>query len=138
MAKQITSDDIAADLILNHLRALRDMGRDVINNTGGLNSAGNPFDDALRELSFALDEAENGLPFVFQKGAERKPRIITFTVEGGVIQSVDDIPPGVAVTVLDFDTDGVGEHKTKVVNDKGQRAVVTEYTRADCIAPRTI
>ena len=33
-------------------------------------------------------------------------KIITVTVEGGVVQSVDGIPDGVTVRVLDFDTDG--------------------------------
>lgn len=118
-----TSDDIATDLILNHLRALRDMALDVVNHN--IDSA--DIVEAIRELKDAVEQAEDELPFVFRKGAERKPRIITVTVEGGVIQSVDDIPPGVTVTVLDFDTDGVEEHKTKVVNGQGQRAVVSEY-----------
>jgi hypothetical protein len=118
-----TPDDIAADLILNHLRALRDLARDVVNHD--IDSA--DIVEAIRELKNAVHQAEDELPFVFRKGAPRKPRIITVTVEGGVVQSVDDIPPGVTVSVLDFDTDGVEEHKTKVVNDKGERALVSDY-----------
>jgi hypothetical protein len=35
-----------------------------------------------------------------------KPHTIRITIEGGVIQNIDDIPPGVQVIVRDYDVDG--------------------------------
>ena len=40
-----------------------------------------------------------------------KPEII-ISVEGGLIQSIEGIPPGVKVEVHDYDTDGsMGQHR---------------------------
>lgn len=60
---------------------------------------------------------------------------IVITVEGGVIQDVEGIPPGVTVRVLDFDTEGCDEDTMNIVNDKGERAIVSEYSKpANCRA----
>ena len=37
---------------------------------------------------------------------EAEPRRIMVTVEGGLIQAVNNIPPGIVVEVHDYDTDG--------------------------------
>jgi len=52
-------------------------------------------------------QIENGKA-VFKHGKYKalEKKIITITVEGGVILSVDDIPERVEVRVKDFDTDG--------------------------------
>lgn len=52
---------------------------------------------------------------------------IVVTVEGGVIQDIEGIPPGVTVRVLDFDTEGVEENELVVVNDDKQKAIVSEW-----------
>jgi len=52
----------------------------------------------------------------------KHPNAIVVTVEGGVIQSVDNIPPGQEVVVMDFDTEGVPDEETRE-NDLGQRYV---------------
>jgi hypothetical protein len=57
-----------------------------------------------------------------------KPIIIT--VEGGVIQSIDDIPPGQKIVVMDFDTEGtpVDELKTTEGGDEYIESVyIGEY-----------
>ncbi len=178
LAKTISADDIAADLMIQNLRALRDNARDALNAFDQFQQGNADFtDEAMRELRFAVEEAENQLPFIFFKRSaivaavkQNAPDLakllkraekalegdsndaehdalydlvealkvqqtpatceITVTVEGGVIQSIDDVPPGVKVTVLDFDTDGVPDEETEVANDEGQRAVVSEYTAA--------
>lgn len=38
---------------------------------------------------------------------KKKPHVITITVEGGLIQNIDDIPEGITVRVMDFDTEGI-------------------------------
>jgi hypothetical protein len=45
---------------------------------------------------------------------------IRITMEGGVIQAVENVPEGVRVVVMDFDVDGydVSELKT---NDRGEQ-----------------
>jgi hypothetical protein len=45
---------------------------------------------------------------------------ITITVEGGVIQSIDGIPPGQKVVVMDFDTDGTPADELKE-NEQGEK-----------------
>jgi hypothetical protein len=47
--------------------------------------------------------------------------VITVTVEGGVIQDVENVPPGVTVRVLDFDTDGAEEEAAVDVNGQPAR-----------------
>lgn len=49
---------------------------------------------------------------------------ILVTVEGGVVQQVDNIPKGITVKVMDFDTDGV----EKVLrNEKGEAYVLSTW-----------
>ena len=50
-------------------------------------------------------------------------KIITITVEGGVIQDVSGIPAGVKVEVIDFDVSD--SDKCEMVN--GQPAIVSVY-----------
>ena len=38
-------------------------------------------------------------------------KLITVTVEGGVVQSVDDIPQGIAVEIIDLDEDADSGHR---------------------------
>jgi hypothetical protein len=60
------------------------------------------------------------------------PHDIRITMEGGVIQAVDNIPEGVRVVVMDFDVDGYdasdlktsdqGDHYLEIVYDsEGER-----------------
>jgi hypothetical protein len=64
------------------------------------------------------------------------PHDIRITMEGGVIQAVENVPAGVRVVVMDFDvedydvselkTNGRGEHYVEVVFDsQGERKCST-------------
>ena len=53
-------------------------------------------------------------------------KIITVTVEGGVVQAVEDIPAGITVRVLDFDTDGADEESLTTLPN-GEKASVGEW-----------
>ena len=52
--------------------------------------------------------------------------VITVTVEGGVVQAIDGIPPGMTVRVLDFDTDGAEEESLTALPN-GEKACVSEW-----------
>ena len=53
--------------------------------------------------------------------------LITVTVEGGVVQAIDGIPPGMTVRVLDFDTDGAEEESLTALPN-GEKACVSEWS----------
>jgi len=53
--------------------------------------------------------------------------VITVTVEGGVVQAIDGIPPGMTVRVLDFDTDGAEEESLTALPN-GEKACVSEWS----------
>ena len=53
--------------------------------------------------------------------------VITVTVEGGVVQAIDGIPPGMTVRVLDFDTDGAEEESLTALPN-GEKACVSELS----------
>jgi hypothetical protein len=62
-------------------------------------------------------------------------KIITITVEGGVVQSVEGIPRGVTVRVLDFDTDGADDDSLTALPN-GEKASVSEWqARAETSGP---
>ena len=58
----------------------------------------------------------------------REPIIIT--VEGGVIQSIDNIPPGQVVQVWDFDTECAEDEEELQENEQGERFYLSEYVGA--------
>jgi hypothetical protein len=47
---------------------------------------------------------------------------IVITVEGGVIQSIENIPPGVRIVVRDYDVDGT-ERAGLVEDENGEQFV---------------
>lgn len=51
---------------------------------------------------------------------------IAITLEGGIIQDIDNIPPGVTVKVMDFDTDGVDESEL-CRNGHGEEYVLSRF-----------
>ena len=55
------------------------------------------------------------------------PGVITVTVEGGVVQSVDGVPRGITVRVLDFDTEGTEEESLTALPNGG-KAYVSEWS----------
>ena len=46
-------------------------------------------------------------------GSLSRKQTIWVTMEGGIIQSVDGIPEGIRVRVMDFDVEGVDENELK-------------------------
>jgi hypothetical protein len=55
---------------------------------------------------------------------------ITVTVEGGLIQEIENIPPGISVLVMDFDTDGTDEDEVTKTTE-GDLCVVSEWLPDD-------
>ena len=55
------------------------------------------------------------------------PGVIIVTVEGGVVQSVDGVPRGITVRVLDFDTEGTEEESLTALPNGG-KACVSEWS----------
>ena len=55
------------------------------------------------------------------------PGVIIVTVEGGVVQSVDGVPRGITVRVLDFDTEGT-EEECLTALPNGGKACVSEWS----------
>ena len=55
---------------------------------------------------------------------------IIVVVEGGVVQVVCDIPPGIEVEVRDFDIEGAALEDLTIINDEGDTAYVTVYNSA--------
>ncbi|GMU20581.1 MAG: hypothetical protein AMXMBFR13_06780 [Phycisphaerae bacterium] len=51
---------------------------------------------------------------------------ILVTVEGGLIQAIDNIPPDVVVKVMDFDTEGVDEQYLSE-KDRGEKCVISTW-----------
>jgi len=59
--------------------------------------------------------------------AVRRERIIHVVVQGGVVQEVTDVPPGIGVQVLDYDVDRAEcEHVTRSPLD-GEPCVLTRF-----------
>lgn len=57
---------------------------------------------------------------LYEKEIKMNKKIITITVEGGVIQSIDDIPEDIEVHVKDFDCDSEpGEESNIQRNEDG-------------------
>jgi hypothetical protein len=59
-----------------------------------------------------------------------KPRKIIVEVEGGVVQSVRNIPRGIVIEIRDFDTDGAEENTEsaeQLVEFDGQNAIVSKW-----------
>ena len=54
-------------------------------------------------------------------------KVITVTVEGGVVQGIDGIPAGVIIRVLDFDTEGAEEESLTALPN-GEKACVSEWS----------
>jgi hypothetical protein len=52
--------------------------------------------------------------------------VITVTLEGGVIQGIEGVPPGVTIRVLDHDVEGVEPERLRPLAD-GERALVSEW-----------
>lgn len=85
-----------------------DCGLDEIATDGGVKALdGDEIDDLCEQLNCA-------------------PHCITVTVEDGAIQGIEDIPPGVIVRVMDFDTDGV-DADTLSVTDAGEFYIESIY-----------
>jgi len=62
-------------------------------------------------------------------------KIITVTVEEGLIQSIEGIPPGHTVRVLDFDTEGADESDLTQL-PSGKKAWVSEFHGEDQMLPQ--
>ncbi|KAF0179579.1 MAG: hypothetical protein FD161_1196 [Limisphaerales bacterium] len=59
--------------------------------------------------------------------AARRERIIHVVVQGGLVQEVTDVPPGIGVQVVDYDVDRAGrEHITRSPLD-GEPCVLTKF-----------
>ena len=58
--------------------------------------------------------------------SDQSHKLITVTVEGGVVQAIDGIPAGVTVRVLDFDTDGLDEESLTALPN-GSKASVSDW-----------
>jgi hypothetical protein len=56
------------------------------------------------------------------EACEADLRVVTVTVEGGVVQHVD-VPPGVRVKIMDFDVDGVPPHELSYTPKDGSAYV---------------
>lgn len=52
-----------------------------------------------------------------------EPNKIIITVDGGIIQEIEGIPPGIEIEVRDFDTEGSDDPRIEEFN--GERAFVT-------------
>ena len=79
------------------------------------------------------EHLESELRLVLQQQAEQSSpppdvsgTLITVTVEGGVVQAIDGIPPGMTVRVLDFDTDGADEESLTALPN-GSKASVSDW-----------
>ncbi len=66
-----------------------------------------------------------------QAAIASEPARIIVTVEGGVIQAIDQIPAGVTVEVWDFDTEGIEEFDGEVSQfrqtEEGDEYIFSEY-----------
>ena len=58
--------------------------------------------------------------------ASEPGRVITVTLEGGVIQGIEGVPTGVTVRVLDHDVEGVEPERLRPLAD-GEQALVSEW-----------
>ena len=58
--------------------------------------------------------------------ASESGHVITVTLEGGVIQGIQGVPPGVTVRVLDHDVEGVEPERLRSVVG-GEQALVTDW-----------
>jgi hypothetical protein len=61
--------------------------------------------------------------------AKSKPIVVQ--IEGGLVQAVMNVPKGVTVQIVDFDTDGVDKDRlSKWINDEGKEedCIISEYT----------
>lgn len=54
---------------------------------------------------------------------EAEPEKIIITMDGGLIQEIEGIPPGITIEVRDFDTEG--SEDDRIVEIDGERAFVT-------------
>jgi hypothetical protein len=52
--------------------------------------------------------------------------LITVTLEGGIVQAIDGIPPGVIIRILDFDIEGAQENAVTTLPD-GSKACVSQW-----------
>ena len=64
-----------------------------------------------------------------------KTHEIRITMEGGVIQAVDNVPEGVRVVVMDFDVEGYDESELKT-NDRGERYHEIVYDGCELPKPK--
>lgn len=55
------------------------------------------------------------------------PQPIVITVEDGVIQSIDNIPPGQVVQVWDFDVEYADDEDELKENERGEKFYLSEY-----------
>lgn len=60
--------------------------------------------------------------------AAESPHEIQIHLERGVIHDIRNIPPGTAIKVLDYDTDGITEEDHTIENTPNGRAVISYYT----------
>jgi len=79
-----------------------------------------------------IEYPENELRLVPQQQEQESPHladpgVIIVTVEGGVVQSVDGVPRGITVRVLDFDTEGT-EEECLTALPNGGKACVSEWS----------
>lgn len=65
-------------------------------------------------------------PEAIHEPALESEAVITVTLEGGVIQGIEGVPPGVTVRVLDHDVEGVEPERLQPLAD-GSQAVVSEW-----------
>jgi hypothetical protein len=79
------------------------------------------------ESELRLVPAENaGVPEASAPDSPAAPKLITITIEGGVIHGIEGIPPGLTVRVLDFDIEGV-EPGRITTTASGEKACVSDW-----------
>jgi hypothetical protein len=64
---------------------------------------------------------------------EETEQVITVAVEGGIVQDVQGIPPGVVVRIVDYDTDGADDESLTTL-PSGEKAFC-EWRRPGCSKP---
>ena len=65
------------------------------------------------------------------EGREHEMDRIIVRVEGGMVQSVEGIPPGVIVEVRDYDTDGLDDEELETDDDGIPHRIADEYGSDD-------
>ena len=85
--------------------------------------ASQPLED-IAEVGTAICE-DCGDDMTLQEEVETKTDTITIHLEGGVVHGIEGIPPGVKITILNYDTNDIEEER--ITQTPHGEAVVTTY-----------